>query len=46
MADLVTDRFTIGVFQDVPSAEKGIEALIGHNFALNALSIVSFKKLP
>ncbi len=41
MADLVTDRFTIGVFQDVASAEKGIEALARHNFTPAALSIVA-----
>lgn len=41
MADLVTDRFTIGVFQDVPSAEKGIDALTRHNFGLGSLSIVA-----
>lgn len=41
MADLVTDRFTIGVFQDVASAEKGIEALVRHNFAVGSLSVIA-----
>lgn len=41
MTDLVTDRFTIGVFQDVASAEKGIDALVRHNFALTSLSIIA-----
>lgn len=39
--DLSTDKFTVGVFQDVPSAEKGIEALLRHNFHAEALSIIA-----
>jgi hypothetical protein len=39
--DLMTDRFTVGVFQDVPSAEKGIDALVRHNFTPKALSIIA-----
>lgn len=39
--DVMTDRFTIGVFQDVPSAEKGIEALVRHNFTPSVLSIIA-----
>lgn len=41
MADLATDRFTLGVFKDVPAAEKGIEALIRHGFAPRALSVIA-----
>jgi hypothetical protein len=39
--DLSTDKFTIGVFQDVASAEKGIDALARHNFATADLSIIA-----
>lgn len=39
--DLSTDKFTVGVFQDVPSAEKGIDALLRHNFRADALSIIA-----
>jgi hypothetical protein len=41
MSDLVTDKFTLGVFQDVPSAEKGIDALVRHHFAVTSLSIIA-----
>jgi len=34
-------RFTVGVFKDVPSAEKGIDALKGHGFPAEALSVVT-----
>lgn len=39
--DLATDRFTIGVFRDIASAELGIEALVRHEFSLTALSIIA-----
>lgn len=39
--DLITDKFTVGVFQDVASAEKGIEALVRHHFAPETLSIIA-----
>ena len=39
--DLITDRFTIGVFRDVPSAEAGIEALARHGFAASTLSVIA-----
>lgn len=39
--DLATDRFTIGVFKDVASAEKGIEALVRHHFSLSSLSVIA-----
>jgi hypothetical protein len=39
--DLVTDRFTIGVFKDVASAEKGVEALVRHHFSLSSLSVIA-----
>ncbi len=39
--DLATDRFTIGVFKDVASAEKGIEALVRHHFSLSSLSLIT-----
>lgn len=43
--DLSTDKFTVGVFQDVASAEKGIDALVRHNFAPGDLSIIA-KQTP
>lgn len=39
--DLITDKFTVGVFQDVPSAEKGIGGLVRHNFSPGDLSIIA-----
>jgi hypothetical protein len=39
--DLVTDRFTVAVFRDIPSAEKGIDALVRHNFAFASLSVIA-----
>jgi hypothetical protein len=39
--DLITDKFTVGVFQDVPSAEKGIDALGRHHFTPDTLSIIA-----
>lgn len=39
--DLITDKFTVGVFQDAASAEKGIEALVRHHFAPSTLSIIA-----
>jgi hypothetical protein len=39
--DLVTDKFTVGVFKDAASAEQGIEALVRHNFPPGALSIIA-----
>ena len=35
-----TGRFTVGVFQDVAWAEKGIEALRRQGFAVESLSII------
>jgi hypothetical protein len=34
-------RFTVGVFKDVPSAEKGIDALKSHGFPADALSVLA-----
>ena len=39
--DLSTDKFTVGVFQDVASAEKGIDALLRHNFSPADLSLIA-----
>jgi hypothetical protein len=39
--DLATDRFTVGVFRDIASAEKGIEALVRHDFPLTSLSLIA-----
>lgn len=41
MPDLVTDKFTVGVFQDVTSAEKCLEALARHHFPVASLSIIA-----
>jgi hypothetical protein len=41
MAELVTDRFTVGVFQDLAWAERGIEALVRHGFSAHALSLIA-----
>jgi hypothetical protein len=43
--DLSTDKFTVGVFQDVTWAEKGIDALVRHNFAPGDLSFIA-KQTP
>ena len=41
MSKVDPGRFTVGVFKDVPSAEKGIDALKSHGFPADALSIVA-----
>jgi hypothetical protein len=41
MPDVATERFTVGVFQDVAWAERGIEALRRHDFPPEALSIIA-----
>lgn len=41
MAELVTDRFTVGVFQDPAWAERGIAALVRHGFAPQSLSFIA-----
>jgi hypothetical protein len=41
MSEGATERFTVGVFQDVAWAERGIEALRRHNFPAEALSIIA-----
>jgi hypothetical protein len=41
MMDVATDRFTVGVFQDVAWAERGIDALKRHNFPAEAISIIA-----
>jgi hypothetical protein len=41
MSKVEPGRFTVGVFKDVLSAEKGIDALKGHGFPAVALSIVT-----
>jgi hypothetical protein len=41
MAELVTDRFTVGVFQDIEWAERGIAALVRHGFGPQSLSIIA-----
>jgi hypothetical protein len=38
--DIETGRFTVGVFQDIAWAEKGIEALLRQGITLEALSIL------
>jgi hypothetical protein len=38
--DIETGRFTVGVFQDIAWAERGIEALLRQGIALEALSIL------
>jgi hypothetical protein len=40
MSKVDPGRFTVGVFKDVPSAEKGIDALKGHGFPAEAISVV------
>jgi hypothetical protein len=41
MPKVESGRFTVGVFKDVPAAEKGIEALKSHGFPAEALSVVA-----
>jgi hypothetical protein len=41
MAEVTTSRFTVGVFQDVEWAGRGIEALRGHGFAPESLTIIA-----
>lgn len=41
MTEVANDRFTVGVFQDVAWAERGIDALRRHNFPPEALSIIA-----
>lgn len=41
MAELTTSRFTVGVFQDVEWAGRGLEALRGHGFAPESLTIIA-----
>ena len=40
-----TASFTVGVFQDVESARRGLDALKGHDFAPESMSVVS-KETP
>jgi len=41
MAEVTTSRFTVGVFQDVEWAERGVEALRRHGFEPEALTIIA-----
>jgi hypothetical protein len=41
MTDLVTDRFTVGVFQDLTWAERGVDALRRHGFDPASLSLIA-----
>lgn len=41
MAEVDTSRYTVGVFKDVPSAERGIEALKRQGFPAEALSLLA-----
>ncbi len=41
MADVETGRFTIGVFKDVASAERGIDALKRQGFSAEALTVLA-----
>ncbi len=41
MAEVEAGRFTIGVFKDVPSAERGIEALKRQGFPAEALTVLA-----
>jgi hypothetical protein len=45
MAEVETGRYTVGVFKDVPSAERGIEALKRQGFPAEALSLLA-KETP
>lgn len=41
MTDVEAGRFTVGVFQDVPSAEKGLKALNSAGLAPESLTIIA-----
>jgi hypothetical protein len=41
MGELLTDRFTIGVFQDLAWAERGVDALVRHGFVPASLSLLA-----
>ncbi len=41
MPQIETGRFTIGVFQDVAWAERGLQALMRHGFPREALSVIA-----
>ncbi len=41
MAEVDTARYTVGVFKDVPSAERGIEALKRQGFPSESLSLLA-----
>lgn len=41
MAEVTTSRFTVGVFQDVEWAGRGVEALRGHGFMSESLTIIA-----
>src|SRR5437870_5081292 len=41
MIEVDTGQFTVGVFQDVPWAQKGIEALKRAGFAIESLTILA-----
>jgi hypothetical protein len=41
MPDVPTDRFTVGVFQDIAWATRGLDALGRHNFPVETLSIIA-----
>lgn len=41
MAELVTDRFTVGVFQDLAWAERGVDALVRHGFVPASMSLIA-----
>lgn len=45
MAEVETSRFTVGVFQDVTWAERGLEALRKRSFPNEALSLIA-KETP
>ncbi len=40
MVEADVDRFTVGVFQDIAWAQKGIDALIRAGFPVESLSIL------
>jgi hypothetical protein len=40
MPAIETGRFTVGVFQDIPWAERGLDALKRHGFPLESLTII------
>jgi hypothetical protein len=41
MNEVTTERFTVGVFQDVAWARRGLEALAQHGFEVEALSLLA-----